>query len=488
MDKVSIPVVWGLDEKYVLQAFVVMRSILINSKEEYHFFILTADNIEDKVKEFTDILKKEYNNFEIFIRTVAIEYFANVQIYNKHLSKAAYFRLLISELIPEYDKCIYLDCDLIVYGDLKELYEIELGDDYLAGVKDCHIMENTPRQIKHQQVLGLPTREKYVNSGVLVMNLKDMRQDRLVSSFFEQLSKENWYEDQDVLNYCCYPAIKVLPLKYNLFHFYLGKNIKFLYDLPYEKREFDFDHAHPFILHMGGSYKPWNSFAFKGSKEWWEIARVFHASVSYQMYRQACRRTEEYDEIRGILDRAGKSEHVVVWGYGENGRLLCDILLGYQLENLAAIADNNEHLWWKEYRGIPVRGLQSILGEYDNILWLVTCRQSYAEITEQLQDCGINRKDIIHFINNAGKRLYFLSLDESAYDKEIVKIADMEYVCQIADRDERERYIKNIIQNPLTYAREYTYLAEKYAFRFWIQTVSPQEAENENNCYHSLPE
>ena len=140
MDKSSIPVVWGLDEKYVLQAFVVMRSILINSKENYHFFILTADNIEDKVKEFTDILKKEYYNFEISVRKVVIEYFANAQVYNKHLSKAAYFRLLISDLIPEYDKCIYLDCDLIVYGDLKKLYEIELGDDYLAGVKDCHII------------------------------------------------------------------------------------------------------------------------------------------------------------------------------------------------------------------------------------------------------------------------------------------------------------------------------------------------------------
>ena len=46
----KIPVVWGLDEKYVLQAFVVMRSVLMNSKEDYHFFILTADNIEEEVE------------------------------------------------------------------------------------------------------------------------------------------------------------------------------------------------------------------------------------------------------------------------------------------------------------------------------------------------------------------------------------------------------------------------------------------------------
>ena len=206
------------------------------------------------------------------------------------------------------------------------------------------------------------------------------------------------------------------------------------------------------------------------------------------MYRQACQQAEEHIEIRGILDRASKSKHVVIWGYGGNGRLLCDILLGYQLENLEAIADNNEDLWGKEYRGIPVKGLNSILEDYDNILWLVTCRLSYDEIAGQLQDCGVNREDIIHFINHYEKRMYWLSLDENAYDKEIVKIADMEYMCQIPDRDERERYIKGIIQNPLVYVEEYTYLAEKYAFRYWIQTVNPQEAEDENNCYHSLPE
>lgn len=472
MDKVSIPVVWGLDEKYVLQAFVVMRSILINSKEDYHFFILTADCIEDKVKEFTDILKKEYNNFEISVRKVDIEYFANARVYNEHLSKAAYFRLLIADLIPEYDKCIYLDCDLIVYGDLKELYEIKLGDNYLAGVKDCHIMENTPRQIEHQQVLGLPTREKYINSGVLVMNLKKIRQDKLVSSFLRQLNKENWYEDQDVLNYCCYPAIKVLPLKYNLFHFYLGKNIDFLFEVQYERQEFEFDHEHPFILHMGGDYKPWNGFEVKGSSEWWEIARVFHTSKDYQLYRQNCQKKETSHEIREMLDRVRESEHVIIWGFGANGKRLCDILLEHQSENVAAIADNNITLWGQEYRGIPIKGLHSIMEEYGSIFWIITCRRSYGEIVEQLEACGINRMDIMHFVYHYEERMYLLSLQEDAYYKEIDKIIDMEYIRNIPDRNEREMYIKNIIYNPLVYAKEYAYLAEKYMFRYWIQTLS----------------
>ena len=207
----KIPVVWGIDKKYILQAFVVMRSVLMNSKQQYHFFILTADNIEDEIKDYTKILKEEFDNFEISVRKVNIGYFSEAQIHNAHLSKAAYFRILISDLVPEYDKCIYLDCDLIVYGDLKELYDIELDDNYLAGVRDCHIMEDTLREVQHQKILGIPSRDRYVNSGVLVMNLEKIRKDKLVSCFFEQLKRENWYEDQDVLNLCCYPLIKIFP-------------------------------------------------------------------------------------------------------------------------------------------------------------------------------------------------------------------------------------------------------------------------------------
>lgn len=88
------------------------------------------------------------------------------------------------------------------------------------------------------------------------MGLKRLRQDKMVPLFMEQLKKDNWYEDRDVLNVCCYPLIKTIPLKYNLFLFYLGTSIKFLYELPYGRQ--DFDHDVPYILHIGGAFKAWD--------------------------------------------------------------------------------------------------------------------------------------------------------------------------------------------------------------------------------------
>lgn len=470
----KIPVVWGLDEKYVLQAFVVMRSILMHSKEQYHFFMLTADDIEDEVNTFTSILRKEYDNFELSVRKVDANYFSEAQIYNKHLSKAAYFRLLISALVPEYNKCIYLDCDLIVNNDLKELYGIDLENNYLAGVRDCHIMEDTPREAQHQNILGLPSRDKYVNSGVLVMNLEKMRNDRLIPRFLEQLKRENWYEDQDVLNLCCYPAIKILPLKYNLFHFYLGKSIKFLYHLPYEKQMFSFNHEKPDILHMGADYKPWNTQSVKGSKEWWEIAEVFSMCASYQYYSQRCQESETHNELYDMIERARNSQHVVVWGYGENGRKVCDILLEYQLDSVAAIMDNDEKLWGMEYRGIPIKGIQTIRKECENTFWIVTCRMQSAcdQVEAQLKASGIDETDIFRYVNRYQQRMYLLSLDEGAYAKEISNIADIEYVEQIPDRNERQRYVSDIIKHPLLHAEEYAYLDRQYCFKYWIQLLT----------------
>ena len=109
MCRQNIPVVWGADKKYILQAFVVIRTILLHSKEKYHFFILTSDYIDEEVREVTEILSKEYDNFEISVKVIDPTCFEKAQICNAHLSKAAYFRLLIPELIQEYDKCIYLD-------------------------------------------------------------------------------------------------------------------------------------------------------------------------------------------------------------------------------------------------------------------------------------------------------------------------------------------------------------------------------------------
>lgn len=466
-----IPVVWGIDRKYILQAFVVMYSILKNSEEEYYFFILTADNIEKEAEKFADILKKKYSNFKVSVISVDTDCFARTQVFNLHLSQATYFRLLIPKLLPDYKKCIYLDCDIIVFGNLKDLYDIALEDNYIAGVRDCHINAVTPRGKEHQKLLGIPSLDNYINAGVLLMNLEKIRQDRLLSLFLRQIEKINWYEDQDVINICCYPYIKILPLKYNLFHFYFGKNIKFLYRFPYEKRDFDFEYDNPFILHMGGAYKPWLNYAFTGSREWWNLAEIFESSPEYQYYRQRCENENRKNTMLDIIDKAKGRKCIAVWGYSTYGKYLCDFLLKYQLDAFIVIVDNNESVWGKRHRGIYVCGFEAVTEKYDDIFWIISCRKAYGDVKAQLKAAGVADEDMMHYINQFDDSMYLLALQKDSYDSEIDKIADMEYVRQIPPLDERRKYIKDIIKSPLLYLEEYAYLEEKYHFDFWIQTL-----------------
>lgn len=475
MNRSRIPVVWGVDEKYVLPAFVVIHSILANSRARYHFFILTTDEIMRQVQEYVDILEKQYNNFDVVVKNVEKEIFSNAKINNKHLSTAAYFRLLIPELIIEYDKCIYLDCDILVNGDLLEFYAIDIKDNYLAGVKDCHIIEDSPREEQHEKILGIPSRDRYINSGVLLMNLKKMRVDSMVQAFLLQMNKENWYEDQDVLNCCCYPHIMTIPLKYNLFHFYYGKSIRFLYHLDYEKQDFEF--SEPFIVHMGARWKPWNSRRVKCADKWWSFAEVFHRTEYFKKYRKQSMKKDEIDILFEEIEK-NKDKQFAICGYSQNGRNLCDMLLSKGYNNIVAFTDNDKEKWGKEYHNIPVTGITGTLTKR-GLFWIISNQVAFEEVRTQLLSSGVKEEDIVRYINLFDDKLYLLSLDEKFYDYQIARIAQFEYGGQ-------DCHMLEVLKSTESFCKEYEYLEQKYHFEYWYNLEKAGEDTNENKCHNCL--
>lgn len=466
----KIPVVWGLDEKYILQAFVVMHSVLKHSNEEFVFVLITADDIAERAKEMEILLAKEYQNFEIEIIHIDANAFDGVNIFSPHLSKAAYFRLLIPEVLKEYDKCIYLDCDVIVNGDLKELYDISIKDYYIAGVKDCHVIHDNVREQRHQEMLGLPSRETYINSGVMLMNLNKLRRDGMKEKFLLQAPKDNWNEDQDVLNVCCYGAIKVLPLKYNLFQFYLGGRIKNLFGLPYTEVDFDFAWKQPYILHTGGEYKAWADDRFEGAKIWWELAKVFADTQPYQEQKRMRNNSlaHKYD-FNYIMDICDKAEAIAIWGYTNSARALYDALVFNGVTKVVSFVDNNETMWGTEYKGVAVRGMSEVKAQHKNVTWIVVSVRAYKEIKAQLVSNGENEEQIFHFLHNK-PRHYYLALSPEYYEQEVREIGRREYVEKISDLEKRIAFVNEIINNPLEHWKEYMYLYYKYRFDLWLKS------------------
>lgn len=462
----KIPVVFGIDNAFVLQAFVVMASILKNSSGQYHFFILTMDNIELEVTELSKDLRDYYSNFSLSVRKIKNGVFANTKLYNSHLTEAAFYRLLIPKLIIEYEKCIYLDSDILVYGDLQELFAVDLSNDYLGGVKDCHLISY--HETKHQKHLDIASVENYINSGVLVMNLKKMREDNLVSKFLVQAEKENLFEDQDVLNFCCYGFIKILPIKYNLFHFYRGTSMKELFDLPYKKEEFTFNWENPFILHMGDKFKPWLDKRYKGAKDWWEFAEIYSGSNVYQDCTKRCRNGHgESKEIEAILDKCRTKTQIILWGYSDQGKDVCDLFIRKGLK-IYSFCDNNRELNGKVYKEVSVRNVQELLGSISKSLWIITCKKAYKDVFRQLVALGIEQKNIIHFAYNSKGKMYYLALDKSYYEEEIKTIALCENNRTISEEKYLE-YIRQVIKEADICNNVYQYLYYKYRFDLWLR-------------------
>jgi lipopolysaccharide biosynthesis glycosyltransferase len=145
---------------------------------------------------------------------------------------------------------------------------------YIAGVKDVEIQ--TKRTVSEL----FETFDQYVNAGVLLMNLKLIRDDGLMEKFMSEAKRQDVFydfQDQDILNKTCYGRIKFLDLKFNLFpciHIAaerdVGKCEKF--EGFFSKKQFCEACNDPAIVHFA-SRKPWHEISTRFAIEWWEYSR-----------------------------------------------------------------------------------------------------------------------------------------------------------------------------------------------------------------------
>ena len=123
-----------------------------------------------------------------------------------------YFRLFIATMFPQYDKAIYLDSDVVVPGDISRLYNQELGDNIVGACHDFSIEDIPPLVYYVENAVGIPIKE-YVNSGILLMNLKRMRELHFADTFHNLLNTfhfDSIAPDQDYLNAMCHGHILYL--------------------------------------------------------------------------------------------------------------------------------------------------------------------------------------------------------------------------------------------------------------------------------------
>jgi lipopolysaccharide biosynthesis glycosyltransferase len=140
-----------------------------------------------------------------------------INLENTRLTQVAFYRLFLPILI-NIERILYLDGDTLTFKDLREMYNLDFNDTYIIGTLDY--FSNGVDYLKLKS-------EKYINSGVLLINLEKLRNDK---KYIELINFANKAElrngDQTVLNFILYPKIGILPYKYNIFNFYDELDIK----------------------------------------------------------------------------------------------------------------------------------------------------------------------------------------------------------------------------------------------------------------------
>lgn len=290
----TIPIAFAFDNNLVFPASVCISSLLMSAQEDtfYDIFILHSKDVELDKSGF-GVISKTYNNCRIQYKEVGNVFDKAFEI--REITTPTYYRLLIPELIPEYDKVIYSDVDVIFRTDLSEVYDTDMAGAYIAGTYDID-MNVSVNGIKHIESTSGLSQGNYLQAGFIILNTKLMRDHDLQSKSVKLVENKYEFQDQDVLNIVCGDNRLVLPWHYNMTtysFYYLEKE----YDKirgKYANSDINLARNHSNIHYNGA--KPWKCYSINFDV-WWEYYRkspVFDAKYYFEFFN---RKLTEYDQL-----------------------------------------------------------------------------------------------------------------------------------------------------------------------------------------------
>lgn len=240
----EINIVVGVNRNYIKPMSVMLISLLENNKEYKINFNIFQDDFNNEDKE--NILKRfnEYKNLDINYIDITNDLFKGLPTL-EHISLSTYYRILAPKLLEKYDKLLYLDSDLVVDGNISELWETNIEDYAVAAVREDSLQANEER-------LGIPKYHKYFNAGVLLMNSKMLREGNYEDIIMDYLYKNKeilLFSDQDALNAILYNKWYEISEKWNYHNYFVDARHSNLEEIKLDK---------PVIIHYTGPIKPWD--------------------------------------------------------------------------------------------------------------------------------------------------------------------------------------------------------------------------------------
>lgn len=291
MDR-TINVLCSTDNTYVPYCGIMLTSLFENNKCPLNVFII-CNNLSKDGKEALASLGKTYGNLITFIH-VDEEVTSGFPIRERdHVSLATYYRLFATKILPEdIDRILYLDCDMIINGNIDELYSCDLTDKSMA----CTLDEDYMSDAKYAR-LGLSGPKTYFNAGMILINLQYWREHNIHDKCMQciaDIPEKLLLHDQDTLNVVLKDTVKLVSVTYNMQTglLYVGQRIG-----DEVKDDIQASIYNPVIIHYTGPRKPWlkhyhhpyiGHFRYYMKKSpWRELQLTTILKEEYRYYRHA---------------------------------------------------------------------------------------------------------------------------------------------------------------------------------------------------------
>ena len=262
-----VPIVLATNDKRAYACGITIQSIIEHASQNrfYDIYILYTNLSKNMIDRLNNMAIGNCSITPIPIH----EYFESrkfpLDSKLSHITQETYYRFYIPSIFS-YDKVLWLDNDLVVLTDISKLYDIELKDNLVAGVRDIL----TDEEEEKRNGYGLEVL-CHINAGILLINNKLWIKEEIQQKCMDEIKNPShpWtLNDQDIINFICQDRILLLDDKWNFlcaaFRWKIDKYKSYIGDINPE--EF-------YVIHYNGHIKPWDSSENNLSDIWWKYAQ-----------------------------------------------------------------------------------------------------------------------------------------------------------------------------------------------------------------------
>ena len=347
----QINIVITCDDDFIQHMGIMLISLLKNTTEPQNINIFFLDHgIKQQSKDSINRICSEYRAMIQFLE-IDGNVFEDFYI-SHHINQVTYYRIIAPLTVPrDIKRVLYLDGDVIVEGDIKELFRIDLNNQVIGAIPD-------PYGIERIQELDIPN-SKYFNAGILLIDVEKWNSKNLTKQLLDYIQNNNTlkYWDQDALNANLYDLWEELPLEWN-------------YQTAIALNK-EYSELSPKIIHYTEPQKPWQIFCRHPYSDRYYKYIEFS---EWKLYNPIP------DTIQQLLNE--KEYEYFIFGTGELAKSFYTKVTDDKI--IQGFIDNDSKRWGSNLFNNKFINSPNVINEFENIRILV-CSSYFEEIKKQLE-------------------------------------------------------------------------------------------------------